>query len=185
MPKRTTLLRLAFSLAALQVALPAAAETYLTPFAGLAFGGNATDSRLSLGGDLAFAGTGPVGFSIDFGYTKDFFGDAPPIGENNVTTLMGNLMLISPGRPKIYASAGVGLMKTRVRDATGFFDVDSNDFGLNAGGGLYILGSGPLGFRADIRYFRALTDPEPDGEFDVDLGSLDYWRATAGITLRF
>jgi hypothetical protein len=46
-------------------------------------------------------------------------------------------------------------------------------------------GHGPLGFRADIRDFRTLSDPQPDGELDVDLGSLDYWRATAGITLKF
>ena len=43
---------------------------------------------------------------------------------------------------------------------------------------------GPLGFHGDVRYFRTLTDPEPDGEFDVDVGNLDYWRATAGVTFR-
>jgi hypothetical protein len=172
-------------LIALGLVVPASAETYLTPFAGLAFGGNTDDSKLTFGGDLAFVGGGPFGFSVDFGYTKDFFGNAPPIGDNNVTTLMGNLMLVSPGHPRIYASGGVGLLKTRVKDATGFFDVDSSDFGLNAGGGIYIVGDGPLGFRGDIRYFRALKDPQPDGEFDVDLGNLDYWRATAGVTLKF
>ena len=170
----------------LAVALPASAETYLTPFAGAALGGNTDDSKLTFGGDLAFAGRGPFGFAADFGYTKHFFGSTAPIGDNNVTTLMGNLMLISPhGRTRIYASAGLGLLKTRVKDVTGFFDVDSTDFGFNAGGGIYIFGNGGLGFRADIRYFRTLTDPEPDGEFDVDLGNLDYWRATAGVTLRF
>jgi hypothetical protein len=71
-------------------------------------------------------------------------------------------MLISPGHPRAYASGGLGPMKTRVEGVAGFFDVDSSDFGLNLGG--------------DIRYFRTLTDPEPHGEFDVDLGSLDYWR---------
>ncbi len=172
-------------LLALGLAVPASAETYLTPFAGLAFSGNTDDSKLTFGGDLAFAGSGPFGFSVDFGYTKDFFGDEAPLGDNNVTTLMGNVMLITPGHPRLYASGGVGLMKTRVEDVTGFFNVDSSDFGFNVGGGLYLVGDGPIGFRADIRYFRTLTDPEPDGEFDVDFGSLDYWRGTAGVTFKF
>ena len=161
------------------------AESYLTPYAGVAFSGKTDASKLTFGGDLAFAGHGILGASVDFGYTKDFFGNTAPIGDNNVTTLMGNLMLISPGHPRIYASGGVGLMKTRVKDTAGFFDIGSSDFGFNVGGGIYVVGRGPLGFRADIRYFRTLTDPQPDGEFDVDLGNLDYWRATAGITLKF
>jgi hypothetical protein len=172
-------------LLALTFASQASAETYLTPFAGVAFSGNTDDSKLTLGGDLAFAGGGPFGFSVDFGYTKDFFGDEAPLGDNNVTTLMGNLMLITPGHPRVYASGGVGLMKTHVQDAGGFFDVSSSDFGFNVGGGIYIVGGGPIGFRGDIRYFRSLSDPEPDGEFDVDFGSLDYWRGTAGITFKF
>jgi Outer membrane protein beta-barrel domain len=180
-----TRLALPLVLVGLAVPVPARAESYLTPFAGAAFAGNTDDSELTFGADLSFAGHGLLGLSLDFGYTKDFFGDTAPIADNNVTTLMGNLMLISPGHPRIYLSGGVGLMKTRVRDTTGFFDIDSSDFGLNAGGGIYIVGQGPLGFRADIRYFRTLSDPEPDGEFDLDLGNLDYWRATAGITLKF
>ena len=36
-----------------------------------------------------------------------------------------------------------------------------------------------------MRYFRNLTDPEPDNEFDVDLGSFSFWRATGGLVIRF
>jgi hypothetical protein len=169
----------------LAIAGPARAETYLTPFAGAAFAGNTDDSKLTYGGDLAFVGSGPFGLSVDFGYTKDFFGATPSFVDNNVTTLMGNLMLISPGRPRIYVSGGAGLLKTRVLGATELFDVDSTDFGVNVGGGIYVVGGGALGFRADVRYFRALSDPDPDGEFDLDLGDLDFWRATAGITIKF
>ena len=164
----------------------ARAETYLTPFAGAAFSGTTDDSKLTFGADLAFAGSGPLGFSLEFGYTKDFFGNIPPTASNNVTTLMGNLMVISPGRPRIYASGGVGLLRTRLEHIdTLFNNVDSNDFGFNVGGGIYVVGRGPLGLRADIRYFRVLTDPQPDGEFDLDFGSLHYWRATAGLTFKF
>jgi hypothetical protein len=169
----------------LALAAPASAQTYLTPFAGVAFSGDTDDSKLTFGGDLTFAGGGPLGFSVDFGYTKDFFGSAPPVGDNNVTTLMGNLVLITPGKLRLYGSSGVGLLKTRVKDVDGFFDVGSTDFGFNVGGGLYIVGDGPIGARGDIRYFRRLSDPQPDGEFDISFGGLSYWRATAGITFKF
>ncbi len=178
--------RVALSLAfVLAVAVTARAETYLTPFAGASFAGNTDDSKLTYGGDLAFAGSGIFGLSVEFGYTKDFFGGTPSFVDNNVATLMGNIMLISPGRARLYVSGGPGLLKTRVKDAGGFFDVDSTDFGVNVGGGIYVVGGGALGFRADVRYFRALSDLEPDGEFDLDLGDLDFWRATAGITIKF
>lgn len=166
------------------LAAPASAQTYLTPHIGVAFGGSADDSKLTYGGDLAFTG-GLLGFSVDFGYTKDFFGESSS-GSNNVTTLMGNLMLLSPtNKVRFYASAGGGLLKTRVEGVEGFLDVSSNDWGMDAGAGLYVVGGGPIGFRGDIRYFRRLTDPEADGEFDVDFGSLHYWRATAGVTFKF
>ena len=42
-----------------------------------------------------------------------------------------------------------------------------------------------VGFRGDLRYFRQLSDPDEDNEFDIALGDLDYWRATAGITFRW
>lgn len=61
--------RATLALATLALVLPAGAQTYLTPFAGAAFSGSADDSKLTFGGDLAFTGGGPLGFSLDFGYT--------------------------------------------------------------------------------------------------------------------
>jgi hypothetical protein len=175
----------AFALLISAAAAPSEAQTYFTPSIGIAFGGVTDDSKLSYSGDLAFVGSGALGASVDFGYTKNFFGESSSGSGNNVTTLMGNLMLVSSGTPRFYASGGVGLLKTRVQDVPGFLDVDSNDWGMSVGAGVYIIGDGSVGFRGDIRYFRRLTDPEPDGEFDVDFGALRYWRASAGVALRF
>ena len=174
------------ALAALVAAPPAQAETVLTPFAGLAFGGRADDSKFTYGGAIGFRGDGAgLGFEIDFGYTPEFFPEGGRLRESNVTTLMGNLLLLAPGGSvRIYGAGGVGLLKTRVEDADGFFDVDSNDFGLNVGGGLEISLGERVGLRGDLRYFRALTDPEPDNEFDIDLADLDFFRATVGLSLK-
>jgi len=177
-------LHLAFLLSCLCSASFLHADVLLTPHVGAAFAGDVDSSKLSYGGSLTFmGGDGGVGFAVDFGFTPKFFGETAD--SNNVTTLMGNLVLSSKGHTRIYGSGGLGLFKTRVQDTTGFFRVDSNELGFNAGAGLLIAPSGPIGFQADMRYFRNLTDPEPDGEFDVDLGSLHFWRATGGLVIKF
>lgn len=165
----------------------ASAETYLTPFAGVAFGGDSRDTPLSYGGSLTFRGEdGVLGFAVDFGHQPKFFGDDPLVRESHVTTLMGNLVFKTPGRNGLYVSGGLGLLKANARDVSGFFEVDSNELGVNVGGGFtFFPGEGRIGLQADLRYFRSLTDPEPDDEFDVDFGDLDYTRATAGVAFRF
>ena len=172
------------TLGAVILAGGAQAETLLSASAGLAFGGRTDDSKVTYGGTLTFQGS-LLGLAIDFGYTPDFFGGGS-LGNNNLVTLMGNLVVMSPGPVRMYVSAGLGLVKARVEDAAGLFEVDSNELGLGVGGGLLVFpGDGTVGFHADIRYIRSLTDPEADDEFDVDLGNLDYWRGEAGLTLRF
>jgi outer membrane protein with beta-barrel domain len=175
-------LRIGLLVAALGVAAPLQAQVYLAPNVGLDFGGDTNnDSKVSYGGTLTFAGN-LVGFAVDFTYAPDFF--PGNLRDNNVTTLMGNLVLLSPGRTRIYGSVGIGLMKTRVRSADDFFDIDSNELGLDVGGGILFVPD-RVGFQADIRYFRSLTDPDPDGEFDIDLGGFNYWRASGGLVFRF
>jgi opacity protein-like surface antigen len=175
-------LRMGLLVAALGVAAPLQAQVYLTPNVGVDFGGDTNDdSKVSYGGNLTFAGN-IIGFAVDFTYAPDFFPGT--LRDNNVTTLMGNLVLLTPGAARFYGSAGLGLMKTRVSDAEDLFDIDSNELGLNVGAGI-IYAPSHVGFNADIRYFRQLTDPQPDGGFDIDLGSFDYWRASGGLVIRF
>jgi len=65
--------------------------------------------------------------------------------------------------------------------AESLFEVNNSEFGVNLGGGRDGFVSEHVGFRGDVRYFRQLSDPEEDNEFDIGLGDLDDWRATAGI----
>jgi len=60
-----------FLLALSALAAPTFAQTHFTPSAG-----------------LAFVSRGLLGFSVDFGYVKNLFGDSAPGGRNNLTTLM-------------------------------------------------------------------------------------------------
>ena len=65
------------------------------------------------------------------------------------------------------------------------FEVSNNDFGINLGVGAMGFASDHIGFCGDVRYYRSLSDPDEDNEFDIDLGDFDFWRATAGVTFRW
>ena len=186
--KLRTVLSLSAALIALAAAPTVHADTMISGHAGKAFGGDLNDSRTTYGGALTFMGDGAFGFEIEGAYTPDFFGDADDfLGENNVTTLMGNILLGTrfgqTGRA--YASVGGGLLKSRVEDIDQFFQVDSNAWGATAGVGGMGFFTRNLGVRGDVRYFRNLGDPEPDNEFDIDFGDFSYWRGTAGLVLKF
>ena len=177
-------------LAALLVLLaapgPAAADTILTGTIGRVFSGDLEEDALSYGASIAFVGDGLLGFEIEGTYSPDVFGETPA-GTNNVSTLMGNVLLSTRlgESARLYAAGGVGIMKFRVPDVDEFFDIDSNDFGMNAGAGIMLNLGQAFGARGEVRYFRDLQDPEPDDEFDVDFGGFHYWRGSIGLSLRF
>jgi hypothetical protein len=194
--------RITFTLCALLAVLAApaavqAGDWMITPFGGFVFGGDLSANTDGLGRDekhgvygldLGYMGDGAFGFEVDFGYSPDFFGgDDAAVPDNNLTSLMGNLVLSAHfgDRGRLYVSGGGGLLKSRVNSTDDFFDVSRNDFGVDAGAGVLLPVGDRLGLRGDVRYFRNVGDPEPDNEFDIDFGSFDFWRATAGLTLRF
>ena len=196
------LLSAAFLVVIITVSMPrsASADWLFTPFIGSTFGGSADvaatgtndfDRKLNYGASLLGMGTG-LGFEFDFGYSPNFFGVSgtnPNVnltGDGNVTTLTGNLVVgASGGRVRPYVVGGVGLIRSKVDDPTGFFTkVSTSDFGLDAGGGVIGLFSDNVGVRGDIRYFRSFQDADPDS-FDLSLGSFHFWRGTVGITFKF
>jgi len=192
------------------VAVPdrASAQWFVTPFIGGNFAGNADfgsfnddfddefERRLDFGASAGWMGRGIVGFEVDFGFSPNFFEDTIggadfEFGDNNVTTLMGNLRLAAPiggtGGPGIhpYGSGGVGLIRSRIDGGNFFRDLHTNDFGFNVGGGVDAYFNDNIGIRGDIRYFRSLQDNEPDDEFDLAVSDFDFWRASVGVTFRF
>ena len=186
--------------------LPASASAqgwFFTPFVGANFGGDATfdnfddfddetERRIDFGGTVGWLGDGGVGFEIDFGYSPNFFADTSgdanfDFGENNLTTLMANVLVGATGGEGIrpYGSGGLGLIRSHVDAGTFFDELTTNDFGLNVGGGIQGYFNDNVGIRGDIRYFRSFQDNEPDDEFDLALSSFDFWRGTVGVTFRW
>jgi opacity protein-like surface antigen len=187
----------------------ASADWLFTPFIGMNWGGSVTfndefgdfddefEKRTTFGASVAWMGAGIAGFELDFGYTPNFFeltegSDDFDYGDNNLTTLMANLTLGVPigGQTGIglrpYASGGVGIIRSRIDDPVDLFEVDSTDWGFNAGAGITGFFSDNIGIRGDVRYFRALRDIEVDDiDLDIRLGGLRFWRGSVGITFRF
>ncbi len=191
-------------------ALPdrASAQWFVTPFIGGNFAGDANfgtfnddfddefERRLDFGATVGWMSRSIVGFEVDFGYSPNFFentiGDTNfDFGDNNVTTLMGNVLLSAPIGGSTgagihpYGSGGVGLIRSRIDGGDFFNDLSTNDFGFNVGGGINAYFNDNIGIRGDVRYFRSLQDNEPDDEFDLAVSDFDFWRASVGVTFRF
>lgn len=188
-------------MAALALALsPAAAHAdwLFTPNIGTGFGGDASGrSHLTYGASIGWMGAGIIGWEADLAYTPEFFeGDDDDLdvlntGDSNVTSFMGNVIVGIPiggqhgGGIRPYAAAGAGLMKSRVEDADALFEVNNTDFGINLGAGVMGFMTDNVGFRGDLRYYRAFGEDSTNDQIDFDLGSMDFWRGTVGLTFRW
>ena len=174
----------------------ARADWLFTPNIGIGFGGDTpSNDKLTYGASLGWMGAGIAGFEADWSYTPTFFENGTDntsfTDTDNVQNLMANLMLGIPVggqhgagfRP--YGVIGMGLMKTNVATADQLFTVNSNDWGLDVGVGAMGFMSDHIGFRGDLRYFRDLQDTQQGGGFTLATGKFDFWRGTAGLTLRW
>ena len=188
-------------MAALALALSpvtASADWLFTPNIGAGFGGNSRGGEhLTYGASIGWMGAGVIGWEADLAYTPEFFegddndADLFNTGDSNITTVMGNILIGVPiggqtgAGVRPYFAGGAGLMKSRVENADALFDVDNNDFGVNLGGGVMGFMTDNVGFRGDIRYFRAFGEDSSNERVDLDLSDFDFWRGTVGVTFRW
>lgn len=167
----------------------ASAQSYLSPFLGYNYGGDAgcqtTTGCESPASNLGIAlGRGDaVGFEEELLYARDFFGKSAS-QSTNLLTLMSNVV-VGPriGFVRPYGLIGAGVMKARVR--LNVNDLVNSDTSLawNLGAGLEI-GSRHLRVRGDIRQVRSL------GHINIPILpvgglALSFNRASAGLVLSF
>ena len=164
--------------------------TYFTPYIGSSFNSSVDDfdfgTKLHYGADLTFLANNGLGFQIDFGYSPTFFeaGEDEFLdleSKGSVTTLMANLVL--GGATGLYASGGLGLMRSRIDSPSDLFEFSDNGFGVNVGGGLRIGSKKGFGVKGDLRYFRQVNDL--GRVYNLELGDFSFWRATAGLSFGF
>jgi len=170
---------------------PASAQGFISPFIGFNYGGdsgcptatNCEDKHSNFGvsgGKLGAIGGG----EFEFGYAKNFFGDAPGV-DTSVLTLMGNV-IVGPkfGFIRPFVLGGVGLIKSHVELTTGSLLDSSNNFGWDIGGGVMIMFGDHVGVRGDVRRFQSFQNQTILG-FSLADEKLSFNRATAGLVLGF
>lgn len=176
------------------------ADWLITPFIGTSFGAETTflvfdagaGRKLMFGGSVALLGSGILGVEADVGHIPGFFQGDDPRGlvlSSRVTTVSGNVIVAAPLavtreslRP--YVAVGLGLLQARTRNAADLFPVDRNLLGLTLGGGALGFVTDRTGLRFDVRHIRAVSGPENPFE-RPGTSRLRFWRATAGVTIRY
>jgi Outer membrane protein beta-barrel domain len=163
----------------------------VTPFVGFDFSSDATTQHNTpFGVGFGYMSGGIFGLETQISYTHNFFAPSSLIGSNNVFSWMGNVIVGAPigGYTQVrpYASGGFGLLRSRIGGNAGdLFDINSNDFGTNIGGGVMGFFTPNVGIRGDVRYFRSLTNNVSGGPFGLGLGHFHYWTGTVGVTFKF
>jgi len=194
--RRATML-LAWSL--LFVPVPASADLFLVPFAGMKFGGGTSivDLELAAGNKKSTIGLSAfllsdaiIGYEVIFGYVPQYFkasGDLTKPG-SYVIDLMGNVIVSAPpdftrGGLRPYLVGGVGMIHAEALDLLNIFQVRRTMPAFDAGFGAVGLLTNNVGVRFDLRYLRSLTGD--DGSLATVGRRISYSRGTIGLVLRF
>lgn len=173
-------------------AIPARAQSFISPMVGANFGGTSgcpaisgcTDQPRNL--SLSVGRFGSIfGAETELAYTPDYFGDAPELS-SNVLTLMGNLMLAPKAGPvRPYVLVGAGMMKTRFElRASSLLAVKDTALGYAAGGGIFVFFGEHFGLRGDVRYYHSFPDVIIAG-ITLPSEKLNYSRVGGAIVFQF
>jgi hypothetical protein len=191
-------------LSVLLTALPgvARAEFFITPFAGMKFGGStsivdlelaAAKKKLVLGVGARFVTDGILGYEVEFGNIAGFFSneedfaDSPLVkGGNYVNDLTGSVILSLPpnltgGGLRPYAVIGGGLIHASSEEYLRVLTVRRTVAAINLGIGATGMFTNNVGVRFDVRYLRSLASDPPSGSIGH---SISYSRFTIGLMLR-
>lgn len=173
----------------------AAGQGYFVPNIGYDVGGSAgncpslfrdcTDKRTSYGVTFGGLAAGVIGLEEDIAYAPDFFGKSVSFGTNSVFTAMSNLVVSIPAGPiRPYATAGIGLVRTRL-DLLTTVSADnftSNNFGYNFGGGVMVLLPHHVGIRGELRYLRTASDISIAG-IALSGTAINFARVSVGLVI--
>lgn len=162
---------------------PAQADTVFTPFLGTSYGDDRTKRVATTGASLASMGA-LFGFEVDFSRTAGPLAVHGFDGEGLVTQVSGNMVAgLSFRAVRPYVLGGAGWMRMDV----GATEADPGErregLVVVAGGGLMGFLTDHVGARFDMRYLRQASVATTFRT--LDLAPTGFWRATAGLALRF
>ena len=180
----------------------AAADFFVTPFAGLKFGGSTSivDLELAAGKRKFVLGIaarvvddGIVGYEVEFANIAGFFGNEEvssiePLVKSGsyVNDFTGNVVLSLPpgvtgGGLRPYAVIGGGLIHAASEDYLQLFLVRRTVPAINLGIGAVGMITNNVGVRFDLRHLRSLANDPPTGGVGYQIA---YSRFSVGLLLR-
>ena len=116
MGRRIVGLLMVMGLAGMLMPGPASADTFVTPFVGATFGGDAPSSQPAYGVALGGMAFGIFGVEGEFGYVPNFFNHGTLVTSSHVMTLMANVLVGAPAGPiRPYATVGAGMIPRAAR----------------------------------------------------------------------
>ena len=151
-------------------------QGFLTGHIGSIAGGDVSDGRMAIGASVAVHEPNGWGAELDFGHSSDATSGAQVL---DVTTYMVNAAWIGQtGRVRPFGLAGAGVMQVDGCNAPCNRPAQTYDFGLNVGGGAFVLLNDVIGARADARYFWSSSE-HPDLSRPDNFA---FWRVSIGVT---
>lgn len=184
----------------------ARADWLVTPFVGATFAGQtihfdpeqgAESTQVIVGGFGAWLSDGVIGFEVDFAYAPRYFEGGSRAGlvtNSYLYTLTGNVIVTLPLsvtreslRP--YVTGGLGVMDGHVEEVANilselFEPQERASAALSVGAGVIGFVTRNTGARFDLRHVRSLAREESQVT-GLLRTKLSFWRATAGVTLRY
>jgi hypothetical protein len=181
---------------------PAAADWLITPFIGTTFGGQSAvvqfDSdavqakHLLFGASVIWLSDRILGFEADAAFVPGIFEDDNSLNlveSSYGTTLTGSVVTTLPLsitreslRP--YLLGGAGLVRATQEDPACIFECETlSEAALQLGGGVIGFINDRTGLRFDLRQTRTFRRDE--GPLGDRRAKLSFWRATAGVVIRY
>lgn len=175
-------------MAAWSVALPARAQTVVTPL--LSANVNTSPgfldlddaaSRTHIGGGVVVSRLtdGWFGVEGEAVLTPSAFSGGDLVESSRLLTATGSVLVMFPERwrMRLYVSLGAGVGRIKSVDVAELFVVDSTQAMLTAGAGGWIWLSPRAGIRTSIRFLRSVSS--------VESAPLETWQPSVGVSIRF
>jgi hypothetical protein len=157
---------------------------------GTSFASESDDESVSLSGSVSWLWSSVVGGEFLAGFAPNF-SRSGGLDDLNVNNYMFNAIAAAPigedRRWQPFISGGVGALTLDTgEDIEAELDIDNvseTDLGGNIGFGVMRFAD-RWGFRADVRYFSQMGDPDPDA-VSAFLDDLSFWRGSVGVAYRW
>jgi hypothetical protein len=178
------------ALALIGVCVPStvSAQGFVSPFIGATLTSpSPAGGRSQPGFGVAFGSIGLIlGGEFELAYFPEVIDNEPNgLDRSHAWTFSAN-SFIGPriGPVKVYGTFGVGDTILSATPLAAAGSLSSHHFTTNAGGGLMVF-FGRLGFKGDIRHFRAYGFSVTDIQSSVAFDHFKFWRGTVGLAVRF